>query len=80
MLGGDFRQVLPVVPRVPPAVIIDTCLKRSSLCPQFEQHRLIRNLRTLPDEGVSAAWLLQLGNGELNNTSMQPETIEIPAQ
>ena len=26
LLGGDFRQVLPVVPRVPPSVVIDTCL------------------------------------------------------
>lgn len=33
LLGGDFRQVLPVVPRVPPAVIIDTCLKRSPMWP-----------------------------------------------
>jgi len=80
LLGGDFRQVLPVVPRVPPAVIIDTCLKRSPMWPLFEQHRLTRNMRTLPGEGEFAAWLLQLGNGELNDTSTQPETIEIPPQ
>ena len=29
--GGDFRQVLLVVPRVPPAVVIDTCLKKNLL-------------------------------------------------
>ena len=46
LLGGDFRQVLPVVPRAPPAVIIDTCLKRSPMWPLFEQHQLTRNMRT----------------------------------
>ena len=78
LLGGDFRQVLPVVPRAPPAVIIDTCLKRSPMWPLFQQHRLTRNMRTLPGEGQFAEWLLQLGNGALNDTSVQPETIEIP--
>ena len=48
LLGGDFRQVLPVVPRAPPTVIIDTCLKRSPMWPLFQQHTLTRNMRTLP--------------------------------
>ena len=78
LLGGDFRQVLPVVPRVPPAVIIDTYLKRSPLWPLFQQHRLTRNMRALPGESDFASWLLQLGNGELNDTSEQLETIDIP--
>ena len=78
LLGGDFHQVLPVVPRAPPAVIIDTCLKRSPLWPPFKQHKLTRNMRTLPGEGEFAAWLLQVGNGSLNDTSTQPETIKIP--
>jgi hypothetical protein len=75
LLGGDFRQVLPVVPRAPPAVIVDTCLKRSPLWPLFRQHRLTRNI---PGEGEFAAWLLQLGNGALNDTSVQQEIIKIP--
>ena len=48
--------------------------------PLFEQHQLTRNMRTLPGEGEFAAWLLQLGNGELNDTSVQPETIDIPPE
>ena len=78
LLGGDFRQVLPVVPRAPPAVVIDTCLKRSPMWPLFKQHRLTRNMRALPGESEFAAWLLQLGNGTLNNTTVEPETVEIP--
>ena len=31
LLGGDFRQVLPIVPHAPPAVVIDTCIKKSPL-------------------------------------------------
>ena len=77
LMRGDFRQVLPVVPHVPHAVIIDICLKRSPLRPLFKQHRLTRNIRTFPNEAEFAAWLLQLGNGGLNNTTVQPETIEI---
>ena len=42
LLGRDFRQVLPVVPRVPPAVIIDTCLKKSHLWPLFQQYQIDR--------------------------------------
>jgi len=78
LLGGDFRQVLPVVPQVPPTVIIDSCLKRSPLWPMFQQHRLTRNMRTIPGEGEFASWLVQLGSGTLNDTSTQPETVEIP--
>jgi len=80
LFGGDFRQVLPVVRRAPPSVIIDTCLKRSSRWILFKQHRLSCNMRTLPDKGEFASWLLQLSNGTINNTSVQPETIEIPPQ
>ena len=35
-------------------------------------------MRTLPGEGEFAAWLLQVGNGSLNDTSTQPEIIKIP--
>ena len=35
LLGGDFRQVLPVVPRQPRTVIIENCLKSSPLWPHF---------------------------------------------
>ena len=37
VLGGDFRQVLPVVPRGSRAAIIDQCLKRSKLWSQIRE-------------------------------------------
>ena len=65
ILGGDFRQVLPVVPQVPPSVVIDACLKKSPLWPLFRQHQLIQNMCTRPGEQEFARWLIQLGNGTL---------------
>ena len=37
LLGGDFRQVLPVVPCATETVVIDTCLKKSILWQHFQQ-------------------------------------------
>ena len=48
LLGGDFRQVLPVVPRATQSV--DTCLKRSNLWPYFHQIKLTHNMRAWEDE------------------------------
>ena len=42
-LGGDFRQVRPVVPRAPPAAVIAVGLKRSNLWGRFQQLRLTQN-------------------------------------
>ena len=68
MLSGDFRQVLPVVPRASRAGIVRACLKRSALWPLFETHRLSENMRVLAngnDERL-CDWdkrLLLLGDG-----------------
>ena len=35
LLGGDFRQVLPVVPHGSKVAIIENCLKQSHLWPFF---------------------------------------------
>lgn len=80
LLGGDFRQVLPVTPRVPPAVVIETSLKKSPLWSLFQQHHLIQNMRTRRGEQEFSAWLLQLGSGTLS-ADMEPrltDVIEIP--
>ena len=50
LLGGDFRQVLPIVPRSPPAAIIEVCLKSSELWPLFRQVHLTKNMRADADE------------------------------
>ncbi|UYV80906.1 hypothetical protein LAZ67_19002143 [Cordylochernes scorpioides] len=45
VLGGDFRQVLPVVPRASRAEIVAACIKRSKLWPLFVILRLTQNMR-----------------------------------
>jgi hypothetical protein len=84
LLGGDFRQVLPVVPRQPRTVIVENCLKcmKEPDWSIFQVFKLTKNMRAGADQQEFARWLLALGNGELmcENPEMPPSTIEIPPQ
>ncbi|XP_072047483.1 uncharacterized protein [Amphiura filiformis] len=82
LLGGDFRQVLPVVPRSPPTVIVENCLKRSPLWSDITKISLNKNMRAKPDEKEFATWILKLGNGELQSQCepTKQDTIDIPPQ
>uniref|UniRef100_UPI00358E575D uncharacterized protein n=1 Tax=Myxine glutinosa TaxID=7769 RepID=UPI00358E575D len=76
LLGGDFRQVLPVVPRAAPAAIIATCIKRSKLWPKFKLLNLKSNMRANDDEEFSK-WLLSVGNGTVE-TIPDSDLIRLP--
>ena len=65
LLGGDFRQVLPVVLRATQSVVMDTCIKQSIIWPHFHQIKLTQYMRAWKDEQQSSRWLLELGNGTL---------------
>ena len=82
LLGGDFRQVLPVIPKRPPTVIIENCLKRSPLWHKICKINLTQNMRARQDEKEFAAWLLQLGNGELQSQTdpTNQGIIDIPSE
>ena len=45
LLGGDFRQVLPVMPRGSRTTIVENCIKRSPLWPLLTIMRLTQNMR-----------------------------------
>jgi ATP-dependent DNA helicase PIF1 len=62
VFGGDFRQVLPVVPRGSRAQVTNACLKRSYLWPNIRQIRLTQNMRAQSDPMFSE-YLLRIGNG-----------------
>lgn len=64
-LGGDFRQVLPVVPGASRAQIVAKCVKSSELWRHFRQFRLQVNMRANANEIEYAEWLLKLGNDTL---------------
>ncbi|UYV60606.1 hypothetical protein LAZ67_1001645 [Cordylochernes scorpioides] len=61
VLGGYFRQVLPVVPRASRAEIVAACIKRSKVFPLFVILRLLPRIY----EQRFSQWLLKVGDGDL---------------
>jgi ATP-dependent DNA helicase PIF1 len=79
LLGGDFRQCLPVVPHACRSAIVETSIKFSPLWKHFETLSLKENVRSLDQEYSN--WLIKLGNGELPATDgLDEDIIEIPAE
>ena len=62
VLGGDFRQVLPVVPRATRQQTVDQSLVRSYLWPKIEILRLKKNMRSRGDQQFGK-FLLRVGDG-----------------
>jgi len=78
LIGGDFRQTLPIVKRGHRAAIVQTCLKRSHLWQYFTHFSLKKNMRAQFDNDFSE-WLLKLGEGRLPTfDSIGPDVIELP--
>ncbi|XP_066916947.1 uncharacterized protein [Clytia hemisphaerica] len=82
LLGGDFRQTLPVVKRGSPAQVVESCLKRSPLWPLAQVFHLNQNMRTGIGEQEFSNFLLRLGEGALPMKAHEPYLgcIEIPEQ
>jgi ATP-dependent DNA helicase PIF1 len=80
VIGGDFRQTLPVVPRGKEIDIIETCIKSSDLWQHFFQLSLITNMRSEGQDDFNR-WLLDVGIGAVQPITGTPQdTIEIPSQ
>ncbi|XP_021991122.1 uncharacterized protein LOC110887865 [Helianthus annuus] len=93
LLGGDFRQILPVKPKASKAEIIASSLPRSYFWDKFRVHRLTKNMRlsqsnaTITEKVVIASfskWLLDVGDnktGAVDKESLSDSKfIDIPAQ
>jgi PIF1-like helicase len=67
VLGGDFQQTLPVVPKAPPQVIVRACITQSPLWKHFTVLHLTQNMRLEnnqdPEIAEFAHWLLDIGHG-----------------
>lgn len=50
VLGGNFRQVLPVVPHGSRQLTIQKCIKYSPIWPHFKILKLFRNMRVNQNE------------------------------
>ncbi|KAG5531103.1 hypothetical protein RHGRI_025901 [Rhododendron griersonianum] len=77
VFGGDFRQVLPVVPRATRTETVNSSLVRSYVWPQLKKLKLIKNMRAASDL-VFSDFLLRIGNGEEKTTG--DEMVEIPSE
>jgi len=66
VLGGDFLQTLPVVPRGSRKDIVDSIMQCSRLWEQVEILQLIQNVQLDPanaDAHEFSHWLLNIGHG-----------------
>ncbi|XP_021865106.2 uncharacterized protein [Spinacia oleracea] len=83
IFGGDFRQVLPVLPRKIERKAVGVSIVSSALWPQLKKFRLTENRRGREDPHFSA-FLLALGNGELqtpeNNYVQLPSEVVKPLE
>ncbi|XP_022008025.1 uncharacterized protein LOC110907339 [Helianthus annuus] len=75
VMGGDFRQVLPVVKRGTRAQIVDSSLRMSPLWHLTKKMRLTINMRALNDPWYSD-FLLRVGDG--SEESIEGSYIRIP--
>ncbi len=65
LLGGDFRQVLPVVPHGSRGDQVNASIKSSDLWSHFQSIQLKQNMRTGAGESDFAEWLLKVGDGSI---------------
>ena len=67
VLGGDFRQLLPIKENGTKTEIINLSIKFSSLWRHFRKFALTKNMRVLPEELEFAKFVLNVGDGKLND-------------
>lgn len=62
ILGGDFRQVLPVIPKGTKAELLDACIVNSSLWRYIKILHLTQNMRSINDQQFSE-YIRRIGDG-----------------
>ncbi|XP_044011846.1 uncharacterized protein LOC122854854 [Aphidius gifuensis] len=67
ILGGDFRQLLPVKKNATRGELVDLSIKFRHLWPHFTQFTLTKNMRTRAEEVEIAKYLLTVGDGTANS-------------
>ncbi|XP_054710250.1 ATP-dependent DNA helicase pif1-like [Uloborus diversus] len=84
LLGGDFRQVLPVILRGSRTLTVASSLKKHNLWLKFHKLYLTKNMRTLESERDFSTWLLDLGEKKSGSMVKLPlqcyPTVQNPIQ
>lgn len=75
LLGGDFRQLLPIKVRGTRSEVVNLSIRFSSVWKYFINYCLKQNMRVLPEEIEFAKFLLDMEDGLLNDSN---ENIQIP--
>jgi ATP-dependent DNA helicase PIF1 len=77
IMGGDFRQTLPIQKNATKSQQMDLSIKRWSSWKEVTFFKLTKNMRAREDEQEFAEWILRVGNGEEND---EEDCIQIPEQ
>ncbi|XP_019257632.1 PREDICTED: ATP-dependent DNA helicase PIF1-like [Nicotiana attenuata] len=77
VFGGDFRQVLPVVPKSTRAETVNASLVKSYLWPLMEKIHFTTNMRARADPNFSD-FLLRVGNGD--EQTVKDNLLRLPEQ
>ncbi|CAJ2679392.1 unnamed protein product [Trifolium pratense] len=82
LLGGDFRQILPVIPKGRRHDIVQACINNSDLWDHCKIFMLSKSMRVRDTTGEQQAstrefnkWLLQLGDGNIETICKDGEEI-----
>ncbi|XP_016199089.1 uncharacterized protein LOC107640051 [Arachis ipaensis] len=86
VLGGDFRQIFPVIPRSSREEIVHSCINASNLWQSCQVLQLTENMRlccgSRDIHGVQleefATWLLQIGDRLIGDSTDGESVIRIP--
>ncbi|XP_052620949.1 uncharacterized protein LOC111908283 [Lactuca sativa] len=86
VFGGDFRQILPVVPGGSRQNIVNASLSSSYLWQHCKVYRLTKNMRLTVGRDQAdvekirdfANWLLDIGEGKLGGSNNSKTIIDIP--
>ncbi|XP_078443457.1 uncharacterized protein LOC144712871 isoform X2 [Wolffia australiana] len=75
VMGGDFRQMLPVIQKGSRAMIINSALNRSEIWRHCSIFRLKTNVRVSPDQRAWSEFLLAVGEGRAGTDVCLPNEI-----
>lgn len=86
VFGGDFRQILPVIPRGNRADVVMAAMNSSYLWKHFKVLQLTKNMRLFSESDEREAeeikrfsdWILKLGDGRINEPNDGECMIDIP--
>ncbi|XP_021763813.1 uncharacterized protein LOC110728479 [Chenopodium quinoa] len=77
VFGGDFKQVLPIVPQKTQREAVEISIVSSYIWPKLKKFKLTENIRAREDPDY-CSFLLSLGNGKLQQT--ESSYVRLPSE